>query len=293
MADIRPIEPKNHKDHPLPKYETCPKHEFSMLLIAPKGSGKTNLICNLILNHYKGYFHQIWVCSPTAESDEKWDVVKKTKGILVENKELYRVAHGVPKRKGIPKVVHGPAREEPKSIKGVEKAKEDFDGKIPKEDFFERMEDVLPRVAEQKQIIERLKDRNVPHYKQVADRILVILDDQAGSFPAGCTTNPMSNFVIKHRHTSTSIILVTQAYKMIPKSIRTNCNCMILFRIPNLMELKMIYEENPEGLNEQEWMQKYEEATNENFSFMYINNKFPKNQTIFKNLDQPLFNKEC
>jgi len=78
---------------------------------------------------------------------------------------------------------------------------------------------------------------------------------------------------------------------MIPKSIRTNCNCMILFRIPNLKELQVIYEENPEGYNEQEWMQLYDEATSENFSFLYINNKFPKGQTMFKNLDTPLFNK--
>ena len=56
---------------------------------------------------------------------------------------------------------------------------------------------------------------------------------------------------------------------------------MILFRIPNLKELQVIYEENPEGYNEQEWMQLYYEATSENFSFLYINNKFPKGQTMY------------
>jgi hypothetical protein len=278
MADIKPIEPKNHKDHPIPKFDTCPKHEFSMLLIAPKGSGKTNLICNLILNHYKGYFHQIWVCSPTSESDEKWDVVKNTKKVLTENKELFRVVNGVPRGKNIPRIVGLPG----------ENPQDEFDGTIPAEDFFDKMEDILPRVVEQKQIIEQLKSREIKHYKQVADRILVIIDDQAGAYKGGIN-NPIANFVIKHRHTSTSLILVTQAYKMIPRSIRTNCNCMILFRIPNLTELKMIYEENPEGCTEQEWMQKYNEATEEPFSFMYINNKFPRGKTMFKCLDTPLF----
>lgn len=275
MATIVPIEPKNFKDHPKPKYEHCPKHEFSMLLVAPKGSGKTNLICNLLLNHYKGYFHQIWVCSPTVKSDEKWDMVKNTKHVLLENRDLDRVVNNIQKRKNIPKIVH----------KGNGSPMSTFDGKIPEEDFFENMKDILPRVQEQKEIIESLKNRDIKHYKQVADRILVILDDQAGAFPGGTTTNPMSNFVIKHRHTSTSIILVTQAYKMIPRSIRTNCNCMILFRIPNLIELKMIYEENPEGCHEPEWMKLYDYATSEPFSFLYINNKFPKGKTMFKNLD--------
>jgi hypothetical protein len=51
----------------------------------------------------------------------------------------------------------------------------------------------------------------------------------------------------------------------------------------------MVYEENPEGLTEQEWMEKYNEATNGDYDFLYINNKFPKNQTIFRNMDTPLF----
>jgi len=41
-----------------------------MGLIAPKGAGKTTVICNL-LEFYKGYFHTILVFSPTILSDEK------------------------------------------------------------------------------------------------------------------------------------------------------------------------------------------------------------------------------
>jgi Ni2+-binding GTPase involved in maturation of urease and hydrogenase len=58
--------------HPPAKYDALPRHEFSMGLIAPKGSGKTTVLCNL-LKFYKGYFHSILVFSPTVASDEKWD----------------------------------------------------------------------------------------------------------------------------------------------------------------------------------------------------------------------------
>lgn len=58
--------------HPPPSNDVLPRHEFSMGLIAPKGSGKTTVIANL-LKFYKGYFHTILVFSPTVASDEKWD----------------------------------------------------------------------------------------------------------------------------------------------------------------------------------------------------------------------------
>ena len=58
--------------HPPAPHDALPNHEFSMGLIAPKGSGKTTVLCNL-LKFYKGYFHSILVFSPTVASDDKWE----------------------------------------------------------------------------------------------------------------------------------------------------------------------------------------------------------------------------
>jgi len=63
--------PKNYKHPDAPSY-VLPNHEFVMALVSPKGAGKTTLICNLF-KFYTGYFHQIYVFSPTILSDEKWD----------------------------------------------------------------------------------------------------------------------------------------------------------------------------------------------------------------------------
>lgn len=115
--------------------------------------------------------------------------------------------------------------------------------------------------------------------------MLIVLDDQAGMYKGGNFNNPIVNYVIKHRHYSSSCIIVTQAYKAVPKTIRSNCNAVILFEIPNLKELQVIYEENPEGMNEKEWRQVYAHCTKDPFSFMYINNKFKKGERIFKNFD--------
>lgn len=55
--------------HPEPDYDMLPRHEFSALMIAPRGSGKTTLMLNLITKFFKGYFHRIIVFSPTMHGD--------------------------------------------------------------------------------------------------------------------------------------------------------------------------------------------------------------------------------
>lgn len=61
---ILPVPVPPGYDHPEAPNEALMKHEFTLGLIAPKGSGKTTLICNL-LHFYKNYFHDIFVFSPT------------------------------------------------------------------------------------------------------------------------------------------------------------------------------------------------------------------------------------
>ena len=67
VLKIKPIPvPKGHIHPPVPN-DVLPQHEFTLGIIAPKGSGKTTTICN-VLNFYKDYFHTILVFSPTIES---------------------------------------------------------------------------------------------------------------------------------------------------------------------------------------------------------------------------------
>jgi len=50
---VKPIPVPAGYIHPPPTNDVLPRHEFSMGLIAPKGSGKTTVIANL-LKFYKG-----------------------------------------------------------------------------------------------------------------------------------------------------------------------------------------------------------------------------------------------
>lgn len=288
--DIVNIVPKNKYTHPPVKHKVLPQHEFSLVLVAPKGSGKTNLICNLLLNHYKGYFHDVWVCSPTVDNDPKWEVVKAERKLVAENRPLKRALNdelmkGSGKQR-LPKVVH--SSEE--AMRNERTRPKQFTGILKEESFFPDMQDLFPRLEKQNEIIHHLKhDLGYEEKaKYLSDRILIILDDQAGLYQGGNTGNPMVNFILKHRHYNTSVIVVTQAYKAIPKSIRTNCNALILFEVPNMSELKVVYEEWPCSMSEEVWMQVYEYAVNEPYAFMYINTHFPKGRRVYKNFTHML-----
>lgn len=83
---VEPIKVPRGYVHPPPKNDILPRHEFSLGLIAPKGSGKTTVLVNLLM-FYKNYFHSILVFSPTVASDEKWDFIKE-QDLLADNTKL-------------------------------------------------------------------------------------------------------------------------------------------------------------------------------------------------------------
>lgn len=92
-----------------------------------------------------------------------------------------------------------------------------------------------------------------------------------------------------HRHYSASLIIVSQAYKEIPKTIRTNFSALILFEIPNDKEVEVIYEENSLYMKRPQWQEAYEYAVDGDHDFMYINYQKPKRLRLMKNFEKVLF----
>ena len=46
------------------------------ILLGPSGTGKTTVMANLLLNHYRGCFQRIYIWSPTLGVDRTWDIIK-------------------------------------------------------------------------------------------------------------------------------------------------------------------------------------------------------------------------
>lgn len=288
VLKVKPIPVPLACKHPLPPNDVLPAHEFSMGIIAPKGSGKTTVICNL-LNFYKGYFHTIIIFSPTVASDEKWDWVKK-QSLLIENLPLKKwlKAHLQEKMKR-GEIVQAPPQ-------GYELGRlqsdsdPEFDGKIPEEMFFTEysVDDLKSFMDQQKAVIQALKKHG--QSKHLANRLLIIFDDLVGSsLFSGSRDNPFKTLNTNHRHYSASILMVSQAYKEIPKTVRTQFSCLVVFEIPNDREVQVVYEENPMNLKQDQWEEMYRHATEGDHNFLFINYQKPKRLRCMKNFDSVLF----
>ena len=198
-----------------------PAHEFTMGVIAPKGSGKTTFMANL-LEKYKGYFRTILVFSPTIQSDEKWDWYNlkltlrvKEQSLLAQNVELKKWV-----RKKIDELAEETGEMFPKppaaELEGMVDDGDSvvFDPKIPEECFFEDYDDdtFMEIIEEQNSIIKLLKKHGGPKY--LANRILIIFDDLVGSpLFAGTRGSYFKGVNTRHRHFSASFMMVSQGYK--------------------------------------------------------------------------------
>lgn len=99
-------------------------------------------------------------------------------------------------------------------------------------------------------------------------------------------------FNTRHRHYSASVIMVSQGYKEIPATVRTNWTCLILFEIANDREVFKIYEENTMGYKFPQWLEMLNHATKEDYGFFYLNSKKPKHLRCMKNFDKVLFSQQ-
>jgi hypothetical protein len=175
-------------------------------------------------------------------------------------------------------------------LEGLVNKQPNFDGKIPEEHFFDKYDDAkfMEIMEEQMDLIKALKKHDQPKY--LANRILIIFDDLVGSsLFSGSRGSYFKGVNTRHRHYSTSFLMVSQGYKEIPKTIRTNWTCLIVFEIGNEREVQVIYEEYAMGLKSDDWLEMYKHATDDDHSFLYINFQKPKRLRMMKNFTNYLF----
>lgn len=277
-------------NHPDPPYDMLPKHEFTMGLIAPKGSGKTTTLINLI-DIYAGHFHNIIIFSPTVASDEKWDYIKSRQGLICQNVELMHFVDTMTRRNKSIKLVEGaPVKNEFEGL--VDEYDPDFDGKLSEECFYEDYNEETLRMIYTKQmtLVKLLKKHG--QTKHIANRLLIIFDDLVGSVLfSNARGNIFKGFNTRHRHYSCSMMMVTQAYREIPKTVRTNYTCLILFEICNEKELEAVHDEFPMNvINWGKWLEMYNYAIREPFNFLYYNmQQKEKRKRVMKNFEEYIF----
>ncbi len=210
---------------------------------------------------------------------------------MVENKPLKTWIRDQTAKKAQNAVIQAPPMGS--ELEGLVNAREKWSPYIPEEHFFDQYDDETFQdiMEQQMSVIKLLKKHG--KMKTLANRILIIFDDLVGStLFAGSRGAYFKGVNTRHRHYSASFMMVSQGYKEIPKTIRSNWSCLIVFEIGNEREVQVIYEEYAMGLGRDQWLESYKFATNEDHSFMFINFQRQKRLRIMKNFSSYIFHKE-
>jgi len=221
MLNIKPItvDKKKIKQCSYAQCGVLAKHPYRCYLVGASGSGKTNLLLNLLTREgfYKNWFDKIFVVSPTAcKLDESYQSLEReTK--YTEGKDLL---------------------------------------------YFPCKKEVLAQILK---IQEDTKKK---------DKVLVILDDIV-SYGKFCRSNELLQFAVMSRHYNVSMFILSQAFYLIPKPVRLNMSWIVYFKGSN-RELTTIVEEYcPAGMDDREFKKRINAATEEPYSFLYIDLNTP------------------
>ena len=137
---------------------------------------------------------------------------------------------------------------------------------LDEDHFFPVEEEVLTVIMEiQEARIEEMGG------KQYAPKTLVIMDDIV-SYKKFIASPMLLKFAVMSRHWGISLIILSQAYHRIPKSIRLQMTCLVYFKGSN-RELEVLAEDfAAPGSSKREFMQTVAHATNERFNFFFVDN---------------------
>ena len=206
-------------------HEEIPKLPMRCIITAPSGGGKSTLVASMLQfpPYKKAFKTNVFVQSPTFASDPAYSKCN------VDHRSEGRATE-----------LPGAASSRPQQSCHVV---DHYDEQM--------LKDLL---AEQK--TQKLKDpKNLCH-------VLIIIDDLVCNLPAA-SRNFVTHLFFTARHYNISILLCTQSYKMVSRSIRTNATCHICLHVNKGEASKMADEAAASN-----FIDILQEATEEPYGFM-------------------------
>jgi hypothetical protein len=244
--------------------EPCliPRHPFQLLINAPIASGKSTLLINLLINSafFAGFFDRIVLFSPTFNLDEKWVKAYNVNNVLRK-----------PSRQHGDETIDlsdGPNTSQPR--------------------FTGRMDLADVHLAFDHQELKEILDEQEENLAAGKYRLLVMFEDCIGlDMFSGKNRKIMEKLATILRHLKVSVIYCSQSYKLIPRTIRTNLNNLIIFDIKNTQERKKIHEEYPCIGDFKRWQLVYEQIIRTGGDHAFIHMNFQNNQRyqVIQNFD--------
>lgn len=191
-----------------------PQPPFLLSVVAPRRSGKSNLLVDLLIDDNKlcKKFDVIFIWSRTYHHDSKWKNIQLPPGSVFTS-------------------------------------------------FVEREALVLLELTE------AVTRKN-------AFSSLWIFDDMiADKIMNTHRMGALEAIAVRGRHSNISLVIISQQVMSLSPAIRNNSTNLVIFRIRNSDELEKIARENRESLDAAQFMDIYDYATRDPFSFLHINNQ--------------------
>ena len=101
--------------------------------------------------------------------------------------------------------------------------------------------------------------------------ILIVIDDFADNPSFSRNSKLLHSLFTRGRHSFISTIVSTQSYTAIAPILRKNASMLIVFKIKNIRCLETLIEELAGLTGKKELLEMYNLATEEQYSFLYIN----------------------
>jgi hypothetical protein len=130
-------------------------------------------------------------------------------------------------------------------------------------------------IDDQRQVVEHQKREG--HKKLF--QVLIVVDDFADDPTFSRNSKLLHSLFTRGRHLQLSTVVATQKYNAVSPLIRVNATELYVFRLRSIQDLNTVIEENSALLDKATLMKVYRLATEEPFSFLFVNLQE-------KNLDQ-------
>ncbi len=135
-----------------------------------------------------------------------------------------------------------------------------------------------------KKIMELQKQAIVKNGNDKAPQIALIYDDVI-SDPKFMRTDEFIKSFIASRHYNLTTFVCSQSWTSVPRRCRLQCTNIFFFAAPQ-SEIELLSQEyTPPGFNKKQFFALVEYATEEPYSFLYINKSAPMEERFRKNLD--------
>lgn len=266
--------------------EGLPKVPFLGGIFGSRGAGKTTAMINLIRAYQRPGVAPAWdhivLFSPTAKKDPKYKALeeqlstKDTRVELIEDftltklQELINYMDAETKSYETKKLALGAYRKFKEKNMDINKLKEDELLALYAYDFEPDG-----------------KVRNM--YKHGRPSFCLVFDDLVGEKLVYSTTgtNLVSKFALRHRHYSCTMIFLSQSWAHgIPRQIRHNLSLAIFFRVNSPQLKKDVASEMSSFISETEFIELWDEATEEHHDYFMIDFAAKPEMKFRKNLDQ-------